>query len=639
MELSYLFDVLNISKLQFGGKATGLFRLCDVYRSRMANGHLYVQDFSFNRTVLGDLNLFSRWDNAQNGIRMTGNIHENDSAETGVGGYIRPAGEHSGLDLTFRSTNLNIAFLSPYLDAAVSGLQGRGTGYARLFGSFKNVDLEGEVRVDNGGMKVDFLNTYYTFSDSIHLSPGSIRISNITLHDEFGNSGTLSAEAVHSCFRDFEFSVDIQSGNMLVYNAPEEQNPMISGTVFGSGRYRIQGNEKLILFDINMRSEPKTAVAFNFMGSNTTASTYDFITFQKNSEPEAAAGPDPQAYLTPPPQDDATEIRMNITLDVTPDAGLELIMDASSGDKIKGYGSGSLQIEYGTKTDLRMYGVFSILSGNYNFSLQQLIHKDFKLREGSTVSFRGDPEEAVLDINAIYNATANIGDLDPALLEESARTNIPVNCVLLLEGMFRNPSISFDLELPGANNELEQKVKSYANTEDMMTRQIIYLLVLNKFHPSDMTRISRTNEFGAVTSAAISSQISSILSAITDKVQIGTNIRTSQEGFEETEVEMLLSGQLWDNRLLFNGNFGYKNNPNLKNVFVGEFDIEYLLTPSGEFRLKAYNHANDMYRYLKQSLTTQGFGIMYRKDFSSLSELFARRRRPRLSPAPPTVSP
>lgn len=43
-----------------------------------------------------------------------------------------------------------------------------------------------------------------------------------------------------------------------------------------------------------------------------------------------------------------------------------------------------------------------------------------------------------------------------------------------------------------------------------------------------------------------------------------------------------------------------------KNDFVGEFDLEYKLTPSGEIRLKAYNHANDMYKYLNRALTTQG---------------------------------
>jgi hypothetical protein len=191
--------------------------------------------------------------------------------------------------------------------------------------------------------------------------------------------------------------------------------------------------------------------------------------------------------------------------------------------------------------------------------------------------------------------------------------------------MLQNPAISFDIELPGSNDDLERTVKSYVNTKDMMTRQIVYLLVLNKFEST--YRTGRTNEFSAVTSAAISSQISGILSSITDKVQIGTNIRASQEGFNETEFEMLLSSQLLNNRLIFNGNFGYKSNPNVKNVFVGEFDIEYLLTRTGEIRLKAYNHANDMYRYLKQSLTTQGIGVMYKKDFSSFSELFRRRKR------------
>jgi hypothetical protein len=116
------------------------------------------------------------------------------------------------------------------------------------------------------------------------------------------------------------------------------------------------------------------------------------------------------------------------------------------------------------------------------------------------------------------------------------------------------------------------------------------------------------------------------MNSFTDKVQLGTNIRTSQDGIEDTEVEMLLSSQLLNNRLLFNGNFGYKNNATQKNAFIGEFDLEYLLTPSGDIRLKAYNHANDMYMYLKQALTTQGVGVMYKKDFTRFSDIFKRNR-------------
>ena len=86
---------------------------------------------------------------------------------------------------------------------------------------------------------------------------------------------------------------------------------------------------------------------------------------------------------------------------------------------------------------------------------------------------------------------------------------------------------------------------------------------------------------------------------------------------------MLLSSQLLDNRLLFNGSFGYRNNTyQQKNDFVGEFDLEYKLTPSGEIRLKAYNHANDMYKYLNGALTTQGVGVMFKKDFSPSLRVF-----------------
>ncbi len=42
---------------------------------------------------------------------------------------------------------------------------------------------------------------------------------------------------------------------------------------------------------------------------------------------------------------------------------------------------------------------------------------------------------------------------------------------------------------------------------------------------------------------------------------------------------------------------------------------------SGDVRLKAYNETNDHY-YTKTNLTTQGVGVMYKKDFNKWNELF-----------------
>ena len=91
------------------------------------------------------------------------------------------------------------------------------------------------------------------------------------------------------------------------------------------------------------------------------------------------------------------------------------------------------------------------------------------------------------------------------------------------------------------------------------------------------------------------------------------------------DVEGMLSGRLLNNRLLINGTFGYRDTPVANTNFIGDFDIQWLITPSGALSLKAYSQTNDRY-FTKTALTTQGIGIRLHKDFSSLRELFQRRK-------------
>jgi hypothetical protein len=80
---------------------------------------------------------------------------------------------------------------------------------------------------------------------------------------------------------------------------------------------------------------------------------------------------------------------------------------------------------------------------------------------------------------------------------------------------------------------------------------------------------------------------------------------------------------LLNNRLLINGNFGYRENPLANTNFIGDFDVQWLLTPSGEISLKGYNQTNDRY-FSKSTLTTQGIGLIWKKDFNSW---FKRRKK------------
>ncbi len=243
----------------------------------------------------------------------------------------------------------------------------------------------------------------------------------------------------------------------------------------------------------------------------------------------------------------------------------------------------------------------------------------------------------MLDITASYRVNTNLSDLDKSFSTDKdlARTNVPVDAMLMVDGEMQHPDITFDIELPTLTQDVERKVKSIISTDDMMSRQIIYLLALNKFYtPEYMGTSGSGSELAAVASSTLSSQLSNMLGQLTDKFTLAPSFRSDKGDFSDIEVDLALSSRLLNNRLLLNGNFGYRDRSTSQTTFVGDFDLEYILSNNGNLRLKAYNHFNDQNYYLRQALTTQGLGIIYRKDFDNPFTFLRKRRRKAVRPRP-----
>jgi len=257
-------------------------------------------------------------------------------------------------------------------------------------------------------------------------------------------------------------------------------------------------------------------------------------------------------------------------------------------------------------------------------SMQEVIRKDFALQSGGTVTFTGDPYHANLDLQAVHTVNSvSLSDLSAdASLNNST---VKVNCIMNLTGSLANPTIRFDLDLPTVNEEDRELVRSATSTEEQMNTQIIYLLGIGKFYTVDYS--NNANQSSNATSSlafnTLSGQLNNMLSQWTENKNwnIGANLSTGQEGWSDVEAEAILSGRLLNNRLLINGNFGYRENVLANTNFVGDFEAIWLLTPNGEFRLRGYNQTNDRY-FTKSTLTTQGIGFIYKKDFNSWSELY-----------------
>ncbi len=623
INLEYVFRMLKIKALNFGGYASGKIIASSFSGKPYYTCNLTARDFQFNESPLGKLELYSELEKQTSKIILKGNITNEKGDKTDVDGFINPITRE--LLVNFDAHHINIGFVKKYLATIFNKIEGVGSGKVRLVGDLSNVTVEGEAAIEKATIGVDMLSTNYSFADTIHLKRDLIYFDNVKFHDELGHTAICSGKVSHNFFSNINYNISLESHNFLVFNGNQKKNPVFSGKVFASGTGTIVGDEKAVNLNMQLQTEPNSYVRLNFMTESATQ--YSFISYKKPQEVVDSKN-EKNAAST---KNSGMDVFMNFYVSATPDATVDLVMDPVGGDVVRGNGSGNIQFEWDLKTDPKIYGNYIINKGSYNFTFQKIMERKFSIEDGSSVQFRGDPYSANLDLKAVYKVNANLNDLSQAIAQTSGQTNVPVQCLLNITGELRHPNIGLDLALPSADAEVQRQVKSLISSEDMMSRQIVYLLLLSKFYtPSEnmAESNSKTTNFASVASATLSSNLSNILSQIDKRWQVGTNIRTSNSEFTNTEVELLLSSQLLNDRLLINGNFGYRNNLQTQNAFVGELDVEMLLNKSGNLRLKAYNHLNEKYYYYANpgsTLQTQGVGILYKRDFNSLKDLFSHK--------------
>lgn len=634
IDLDYVFGTLNIDNVMFGGEATGdFFGTMLLSKSpELYTPCLHVKGLKYNHSLMGDTDIRSAWHSDTKAVSINAVVSQANGRRSLIDGAIYPMSEE--LDFWFQADKVGVGFMQPFMAAFADEVSGFASGSAHLYGTFKYLDMTGDLYADDFKVKLGFTNTTYSASDSIHMRPGLIDIRDLTIRDRDGHTATLNGRVTHRFFKAPEFDFSLTGArNLLSYDVgPSEEHPW-HGRIYGNGSAYINGHPGVVNIGVNMSTAPGSTFTF-VLSDAEVADEYSFITFRDRNAPDVAdtlslaiGSPELDRIMTERVRknreaESASAYNMNFQVDVTPAAQMNLVMDPVGGDKIVAYGSGNINLQYESANDLfRMFGTYTLNRGSYNFTLQDIIIKDFTIRNGSSIAFHGDPYAAQLDISAIYALNANLSDLDESFLTDKDlnRTNVPVHAVLNVDGDMRQPDISFDLEFPTLTSDVYRKVRSIVSTEDMMNRQIIYLLALNRFYTPDyMASTTKGNELVSVASSTISSQLSSILGQLSDNWSVAPTVRTDRGDFSDVEVDLALSSTLLNNRLLLNGNLGYRDNVYNDNSFIGDFDIEYLLNRSGNIRLKAYNRYNDQNYYVKTALTTQGIGIVFKRDFDNI---------------------
>lgn len=442
----------------------------------------------------------------------------------------------------------------------------------------------------------------------------------------------------HKHLTKLSYDLDIKAHNFLGFDTHEFGDDTFYGTVYATGEVGIHGKSGETVIDINAQPEKGSRFVYN-VASPDAISDKSFIHW-RDITPGLADDLNHSNTKGQQPDDDdddfTSDMIINFLVNANENLEVRLLMDPQSGDYITLYGNGVIRANYFDKAPFGMFGNYVVDHGLYKLTIQNVIKKEFEFLQGGTISFGGSPYKAPLNLKAKY--TVNGVPLSDLKIGRSfSSNNIRVDCLMDITGTPESPKVDFSMDLPTVNSDAKQMIYSLINSQEEMNQQVLYLLGIGRFYAQsnnnqtaeDANQQSQTSlAMQSILSGTISQQINTVLSSFVNNNNwnFGANISTGDEGFNNAEYEGILSGRLLNNRLLFNGQFGYRDNANATQSFIGDFDLRYLIFPNGNLSIRMYNQTNDRY-FTRNSLNTQGLGLIMKKDFNGLSDLFGIKRK------------
>ena len=630
VDVEYIMNLINFHSVDFAGKASGKAIVKSIFNDPDAYAQLDVKDFEFEHGPLGVLHANVNFNKEESQIDIKAVADDGPEHQTLIDGYVSP--KRNYIDLGIETQGTSLKFLESFCGSFMDNIQAWCKGKLNVVGDLSNINLVGDI-VANGKMHMKQLGTDYSFKNlRAHAIPDDIQLLGDTIYDRNHNIAIVNGGIHHKHLTRLSYDIDLEAHNFLGYDTHEFGDDTFYGTVYATGQVGIHGKSGETIIDIDAQPEAGSIFVYN-VASPEAISDKSFIHWHEIIPQLADSIP------TIKEEDDidfSSDMRINFLINTNENLTLKLMMDAQSGDCITLNGNGVLRANWFNKGSFDMFGNYVVNHGVYKLTIQNVIKKDFEFMPGGTIAFGGNPYNAPLNLQAKYTVNG-VPLSDLSIGRSFSANNIRVDCLMNITGTPQSPKVDFSMDLPTVNTDAKQMIYSIINSQEEMNQQVLYLLAIGRFYAQtnnnqaseDAAQQSQTSlAMQSFLSGTISQQINTVLSNVVKSKNwnFGANISTGDEGFNNAEYEGILSGRLLDNRLLFNGQFGYRDNANATQSFIGDFDLRYLIYPNGNLAIRMYNQTNDRY-FTRNSLNTQGLGLIMKKDFNGWRDLFGIKKK------------
>ncbi|MCE2786841.1 MAG: translocation/assembly module TamB domain-containing protein [Bacteroidota bacterium] len=614
LELVNTFD--RTQTIAFNGETAGTIVFKGNTENNNIDAFLNINELILDKDTIGDLSFTSAYDDKQKRLLLYTRSLSGKLKELEAGGYIDMRAAPYALKINVAFAESDLKSFQAFLKEQVLITTGTVQAKCIIEGTIDDIEINGKIEVANVVARIEYLKSVYRFNSVINFNGSEIEIPAFEMYDINNRKAIIAGKILHHSFSKFSYDINIHDLNRFqLLSTTAKDNNLFYGIAYASGNIHLSGPQTELMLDGNLKTEKGTV--FNIpltQGENDESTLISFVNRDTNITIENMVKPVKLFGFM-----------MNMIVNITPDAEINIVFDEFKGDKISGAGDGMLKMEMTKQGLFNMFGEVKISNGEYKFTALDFFTKKFNLKKGSAITWSGDPLQARLDITGAYNvrrtSVANIlTTVSDEQRKEAQNQRVPAECLMYIKGSLQEPQYKFDLAFTEVRgilssstvNALESSLNSLRAEPQQMEQQVINLILFGNFLP-----LGGSQQFAGNSSLAsgLNNTLSDIASAqasnFLDQVIPGldVNIDLSRNDQQNFQAIISASKKLLDDRLEVQGSLNSVNNNN--NLMT-----QYNLTKEGNLKLRAYSRSITDPIY-NRPINTQGLGLFYRKEFDS----------------------
>lgn len=601
------------------GAVTGSATLCSPISSINFDVDLLCDSTYIANIPLGEVTLGTKWNDTDRQFDFFAQNTLNGRRNLNAQGYYAPKSKI--LDANVMLDRFQVGYAQPLLKDIFSEMRGNISGELAAVGPLEQMNISSRnTRLDDAVLKVAYTGVPYMASGPFHMDQTGVYFDNISIKDRYDGTGTINGSINYDHFRDISFDTMISVNQIEAINLGEKDNETFYGNIFGSGNVHITGPIKSIVMNIDASTVKNGQLHIPTSYASVSPTGSNLLKF-KQLETIKYIDPYEIFVQRAAVQDESpNEFKAKINVNAHPEVEAFVEIDKSSGNVLSGRGRGNLALE-ASEESFKINGDYTIESGSYKFVAMGLVNRDFLIQEGSNIRFNGDLLDSDLDIDAIYKTKASIATLISDTTSVANRR--VVECGIKIQDKMSSPQLSFSIDIPDLDPTIKSRVESALSTEDKVQKQFLALILTNNFLPDEQSGIvNNNNSLYTNVTEMMANQINNIFQKLNIPLDLGLRYQPNNRGNDIFDVAV--STQLFNNRVIVNGNIGNKqySSGNTENEVVGDIDIEIKLDRSGAFRLNLFSHSADQYSNYLDNSQRNGVGVTYQTEFNTFRQFF-----------------